>query len=71
MVTQKPIYSFFKRKRDEPMEQPSVPTPLTELECQRYDEEQPADELVVFQGIELLERDPAKCPQIWEYPTNQ
>ncbi|XP_062179500.1 uncharacterized protein LOC133884156 [Phragmites australis] len=74
MVTQKPIYSFFKRKRDEPTEQPSVSSvlaPLTELECQRQDEEQPADEPVVFRGIELLERDPSKLPQIWEYTCNQ
>ncbi|KAL5660857.1 hypothetical protein ACJX0J_027982, partial [Zea mays] len=26
---------------------------------------------VIFRGIEFLERDPAKRPQIWEYPSNQ
>ncbi|KAL5652672.1 hypothetical protein ACJX0J_038130, partial [Zea mays] len=29
------------------------------------------DEAVIFRGIEFLERDPAKRPQIWEYPSNQ
>uniref|UniRef100_A0A0A9H4Z9 TTF-type domain-containing protein n=1 Tax=Arundo donax TaxID=35708 RepID=A0A0A9H4Z9_ARUDO len=74
MVTQKHIYSFFTKKRDEPIveeQQPLIVAPLIELECRRQDEQQQADEQVVFQGIEFLERDPAKRPQIWEYPSNQ
>lgn len=77
MVKEKHIYSFFKRKRDEPIvDQPLPPASLIELE-QRQDEEQ-ADEQrqdqrepVIFQGIEFLQRDPALWPQIWEYPSNQ
>ncbi|XBI95566.1 hypothetical protein VPH35_032002 [Triticum aestivum] len=35
------------------------------------DVEQRANEHVTFRGIELLERDPALRPQIWQYPPNQ
>jgi hypothetical protein len=47
------------------VEQPLVVSaPLIESEFQNQDE-------VVFRGIEFLERDLAKCPQIWEYPISQ
>ena len=70
----KSILSFYKRTRveiePEPVEpaaeQPlAVPAPLIESEFQNQ------DEAVVFRGIEFLERDPAKRPQIWKYPSNQ
>jgi hypothetical protein len=82
MVKEKPIYSFFKRKRDEPVvEPPFVPASLIELEPrqdeaqedgQRQDEGQADEpEPVVFWGIKFLQRDPALRSQIWEYPSNQ
>jgi hypothetical protein len=72
MVKENPIYEFFKRKRDDSVEEqeqegPPVPSPLIELEHMQH-EERPS---VVFRGIEFLERDPALRPQIWEYPSNQ
>ena len=63
MVKEKPIYEFFKRKRDDSVgeqEGPPALAPLIELE-QIQDEERPS---VVFRGIEFLERDPALRPQI-------
>jgi len=73
MVKEKPIYEFFKRKRDDPIvdrEEPPVLAPLIGLE-QIQDEEQQSVRPVVFRGLEFLERDPALRPQIWEYPSNQ
>ena len=77
MGKQKPIYSFYKKRSDEPIvEQNLAPAPLVELEQrQGVDETGPehADETepIVFRGIEFLQRDPALRPQIWEYPSNQ
>jgi hypothetical protein len=75
MGKERPISSFFNKKRDdEPIvEQPSIPANLLELET-RQDEYQ-ADEgepkPIVFVGIEFLQQDPALRRQIWEYPSNQ
>jgi hypothetical protein len=67
-MASKSILSFYKRRRVEiepVVEQPlAVGAPLIESEFQNQDE-------VVFRGIEFLERDPAKHPQIWEYSINQ
>src|SRR6266498_2281848 len=78
LIQQKEIHSFFKRKRDElnnenevvEEERPPDPNraPLIELEHHVQALQQ---QLVVFRGIEFLERDPALRPQIWEYPSNQ
>jgi hypothetical protein len=67
----KSIQSFFKRKRVEiepVVEQTEtlvVGAHLIESDFQNQ------DEVVVFRGIEFLERDPAKRPHIWEYRSNQ
>ena len=33
--------------------------------------DQQANEPVIFGGLEFLERDPALCPQVWQYPPDQ
>lgn len=77
MVKEKPIYEFFKRKRDDPVvdeEQPPVLTPLIIGLEQMEDEDpalRPSVRPALFRGIEFLEGDPALRPQIWEYPSNQ
>jgi hypothetical protein len=70
-MASKSILSFYKSRRVETelvepvVEQPlAVGAPLIESEFQNQDE-------VVLRGIEFLEQDPAKHPQIWEYPINQ
>ena len=35
------------------------------------EEENQTNEPIIFRGIEFLERDPALCPQIWQYPVDQ
>jgi len=71
------IDAYFKRRRtdQEPVnEDPSThPPPLFQLEQQNQEEleVQRNNEQVLFRGIEFLERDPAKRPQIWQYPPNQ
>ena len=57
MVKEKPIYEFFKRKRDDPIvdrEEPPVLAPLIGLE-QIQDEEQQSVRPAVFRGLEFLE----------------
>jgi hypothetical protein len=74
---QQEIHSFFKRKRDElnnqnefgEEEQPTVRVCLIEPGSGNHRQEQ--EQHVVFQCIEFLERDPALCPQIWEYLSSQ
>ena len=65
-MVQKSIQSFCKRRRDEP--EPVVEQPIVVAAGANF---QRQDEAVIFRGIEFLERDPAKRPQIWEYPSNQ
>ena len=33
--------------------------------------EQEASEPEIFGGLKFLERDPALCPQVWQYPPDQ
>ena len=63
-MVQKSIQSFCKR-RDEP--EPVVEQPIVVAAGANF---QRQDEAVIFRGIEFLERDPAKRPQIWEYPSH-
>jgi len=71
------IDAYFKRRRtDQELvnEDPAThPPPLFQLEQQNQEEleVQRNNEQVLFRGIEFLERDPAKRPQIWQYPPNQ
>ena len=71
------IDAYFKRRRTDQEsvnEDPSThPPPLFQLEQQNQEEleVQRNNEQVLFRGIEFLERDPAKRPQIWQYPPNQ
>ncbi|XP_039822731.1 zinc finger MYM-type protein 1-like [Panicum virgatum] len=73
----KTIDAHFKRRRTDQEsvnEDPSThPPPLFQLEQQNQEEleVQRNNEQVLFRGIEFLERDPAKRPQIWQYPPNQ
>ena len=72
MGKERPISSFFKRKRDEPIvEEPLISANLVELEPRQYEDQADEGEPIVFRGIELLQRDPALRRQIWEYPSNQ
>ena len=72
MGKERPISSFFKRKRDEPIvEEPLIPANLVELEPRQYEDQADEGEPIVFWGIEFLQRDPALRRQIWEYPSNQ
>jgi hypothetical protein len=63
---------------------PAAPdcAPLVEVEVEHHGQEQeqaqeqahPFEQPVqpvMFHGNEFLERNPALCPQIWEYPSNQ
>jgi len=71
------IDAYFKRRRtDQELvnEDPAThPPPLFQLEQQNHEEleVQRNNGQVLFRGIEFLERDPAKRPQIWQYPPNQ
>jgi hypothetical protein len=71
------IDAYFKRRRtDQELvnEDPAThPPPLFQLEQQNQEEleVQRNNGQVLFRGIEFLEGDPAKRPQIWQYPPNQ
>jgi len=55
MGKERPISSFFKRKRDEPIvEEPLIPANLVELEPRQSEDQTDEGEPIVFQGIEFL-----------------
>jgi hypothetical protein len=68
MGKERPISSFFNKKRDdEPIvEQPSIPANLLELETRQdeYQADEGEPEPIVFLGIEFLQQDPALRRQI-------
>ena len=58
MGKERPISSFFKRKRDEPIvEEPLIPANLVELEPRQYEYQADEGECepIVFRGIEFLQ----------------